>query len=84
MKRVLTIAALILTAGTATAAGEAKVPKVIACETFDEFRDANGATMGVCVAAKEGGKPRVVRSYVVTKVTNPATGKPQAILVGFQ
>lgn len=84
MKRVLTIAALILTAGTAFAAGEAKAPKVTACQNFDEFRDANGVTMGVCGAKKPGGKVTYLRSYIVTKVINPATEKPEAILVGFQ
>ena len=40
--------------------------------------------MGVCAPSKEGGKPRVLRSYVVAKVVNPATGKPESVMVGFQ
>lgn len=84
MRKLLTIAALIMTAGTAFAAGEAKAPKVVACQNFNEFHDANGVTMGVCGATKPGGKVRILRSYVVTKVTDPSTEKPVPLMVGFQ
>lgn len=82
MKKALMIAALVLTAGTAYAAGE-RSPKVVACQVFDELKSASGATMGLCASTKEGGKPRVLRSYVVTRVLNPATGKAESVLVGF-
>lgn len=84
MRKVLMIAALILTAGTAFAAGEIREAKPIACAHFDEFKGATGSTMGVCAPSKEGGKPRVLRSYVVTKLVNPSTGKPESVMVGFQ
>lgn len=84
MSKYLTIAALILTAGTAFAAGEAKEAKPVACANFNEFHDANGVTLGVCGATKPGGKSRVLRSYVVARVVNPATDKPEPIMVGWQ
>lgn len=83
-KNIKLIAALTLVAGTALAAGEAKAPKVVACQNFNEFHDSNGVTMGVCGATKPGGKPRFLRSYVVTKVIDPTTEKPVALMVGFQ
>lgn len=84
MKKSITFAvALVLTAGTAFAAGEAKEAKPVACLHFNEFKDANGVTMGVCGASKPGGKVRVLRSYVVTRVVDPTTDKPVAVLVGF-
>jgi hypothetical protein len=83
MRKVLVIAALFLTAGTAFAAGEARVAKVVACENFNEFRDANGVTMGVCGASSPKGKPRILRSYVVTKVVNPSTDTTASVMVGY-
>jgi len=84
MRKVLTIAALILTAGTAFAAGEAKEAKPVACLNFNEFKDANGVTMGVCGATKPGGKVRVLRSYVVARVVDPSTDKTVSVMAGFQ
>lgn len=83
MKKVLIVAAMFLTAGTAFAAGEARAPKVTACEVFDEFTTSSGAKMGMCEPAREGGKPRVIRSYVVASVVNPVTGKATRVLVGY-
>lgn len=82
MKKLLVIAALVLTAGSAFAAGE-RSAKVVACQVFDELKSASGAAMGVCASSKEGGKPRVLRSYVVTKVLNPTTGKADPVMVGY-
>lgn len=83
MKKVLVFAALILTAGAAFAAGEVRAAKVVACENFNEFRDVNGVTMGVCGASSPNGKPRVLRSYVVAKVVNPSTDKTARVMVGY-
>lgn len=80
MKKVLMIAALILTAGSAYAAGE-RVARPVACLNYSIAKLADGSEVGMCQSAK--GKPRLVRSFVVTKVKNPETGAADSILVGF-
>lgn len=88
MKKLLVIAALVLTAGTAFAAGADKAAKVVACQNFTIAKLDNGATMGVCSGSAEGmgrkgKKPRFLTSYTVAKVADPS-GALVSVLVGFQ
>lgn len=83
MKKVLITALVLLTASTAFAAGQLKAPKVLACQNFNEFHDKNGVAIGMCGATKPGGKVRILGSYAIVKVVNPATDKAELVMVGF-
>lgn len=82
MKQALAIAALLLVAGSAYAEGKREA-KPLACLNFNEFRDANGVTMGVCGASKPGGKPRYLRTFQIVSIVNPETEKAVKTMVGF-
>lgn len=84
MNKLLIVAALVLTAGTAFAASEAKPAKLVTCEQFSLLKTDQGPTIGMCQPSKPGGKPRYLRSYVVVKVVNPATELPVTAMVGYQ
>lgn len=59
-------------------------PKPKACAEYTIAKLDNGASMGVCAAAKPGGKPTYLRSFSIVKVTDPASGVAVNVMVGFQ
>lgn len=86
MKNTLKVCiALLLCSASALAAGEvAKKARPVACENYNVFKDANGVELGICGAAKPGGKASVLRSFSVATVIDPTTDKPVKVLVGFR
>jgi hypothetical protein len=70
--------------GTAHAEGTPKVAKPVVCLDYTIASTSDGGSIGVCAPSKPGGKPRYLRSFVESHVLDPSTGKPQAMLVGFQ
>lgn len=78
-----TVIACLLCSSVALAASEARKPRPVACEGFSVAKTEGGASYAVCPAAKDGGKPSLLRSFAVVSVAGP-DGKPVKLAVGFR
>lgn len=81
MSKALTIAALVLFAGTAYAA-EVREARPVACLDYSVAKLPDGSSVAMCVG-KKGKKPRLLRSFAMAKVTDPDTGVSVPMIVGF-
>jgi hypothetical protein len=75
-------AAIALTATAYAYSAEQKEARPVACLDYSIAKLADGSSIGMCEGRK-GKKPRLMRSFAVTKVTNPDTGAAATLLVGF-
>lgn len=73
-----TIIAALLAFSSVASAEETKPAKPVTCRDFSVATTTDGSKVGICAAAKAGGKPTLLRTFEVVTVAG------ERLMVGFR